>query len=93
MAKKKIPQIVQDIRNYKQKEMDRANEKITLLIGIIMGSYAEALAPVHTCSTMACIVHYGPRMHDMWQRALMCASACVSGGGERGGRAQQNMHA
>ena len=28
MAKKKIPQIVQDIRNYKQKEMDWANEKL-----------------------------------------------------------------
>ena len=28
MAKKKLPQIVQDIRNYKQKEMDWANEKL-----------------------------------------------------------------
>jgi hypothetical protein len=28
MAKKKIPQIVKDIRNYKQKEMDWANEKL-----------------------------------------------------------------
>ena len=28
MAKKKLPQIVQDIRNYKQKEMDWVNEKL-----------------------------------------------------------------
>lgn len=28
MAKKKLPQIVKDIRNYKQKEMDWANEKL-----------------------------------------------------------------
>ena len=75
MAKKKIPQIVQDIRNYKPREIDWANEKLISYSQLSMFNECRkkwSLQYVEGHKQFTSTIHtvFGTALHEVLQKYL-----------------------